>query len=94
MSSSKFRKIIAPKFFITLPKEWRESLGLKCGDFVEHFSVPGSPLILIPKGHELSALEKRLIGLLTSSLSPKEIDKLIDQVGWLKNALKKVRDVT
>lgn len=87
-----FRKIIAPKFFITLPKAWRESLGLEPGGFIDPRFSAGSPLILIPKGHDLTVLEESLIAVLTSpgSLSKIEISKLIDRLALVAGSLREL----
>ena len=70
------RKITGAKFTITLPKPWRDSHDLQPGMFLTPFFESGSPLILIPKGVELSAVELKMIEFLTKYPTMKEAQEV------------------
>jgi len=78
MSAKEPRKITSNKFVVTLPKDWRDSLGLTPQDeLIPHYQ-DGSPLILTPSKMKLDPLESQLITLLVSYRSVKEARDVAD----------------
>ena len=81
------RKITSDKFTITLPKDWRDSLGLTPKKALTPYYREGSPLVLIPSGTELDALEVQLITLLVKYRRMKGSKQLAEDLGNVVNLL-------
>lgn len=81
------RKITGDKFTITIPKEWRDSHGLTSDMSLSPFYQEGSPLILVPSGTELDALEVQLITLLIKYRNIKESYQLAKELEDVVNLL-------
>jgi len=84
------RKITSDKFTITVPKDWRDSHGLKPGNSLTPFYQDHSPLILIPKGMELDPIEIQLITLIISYKTIKGFKELTEN---LQKLMDKIEDV-
>ena len=75
------RKITSDKFTITIPKDWRDSHGLTPKMALTPYYQEGSPLVLVPSGTELDALEVQLITLLVKYKSIKDTKQLAKDLG-------------
>ncbi len=84
------RKITSDKFTITVPKDWRDSHGLKPGNSLTPFYQDHSPLVLIPKGMELDDLEIQLITLITSYKNMKGFKKLTEDLQKLMDQIEEI----
>ena len=60
------RKVQGAQWYVTLPKEWRNSDGhdIKKGDTLDAYFNPESVLIFNPQGREMSSLERGLVDVL------------------------------
>lgn len=60
------RKVQGAQWYVTLPKEWRNSDGhnIKKGDTLDAYFNPESVLIFNPQGREMSPLERGLVDVL------------------------------
>jgi len=77
---AKARKITSNKFIITLPKDWRDSLGLTPEDTVLPYFESGSVLVIVPSSMTLTPIEVQLIDLLTSLRSITHIKELLGEL--------------
>ena len=60
------RKVQGAQWYVTLPKEWRNSDGhnIKKGDTLDAYFNPESVLIFNPQGREMSPIERSLVDVL------------------------------
>jgi len=88
MAAKDPRKITSDKFVVTLPKDWRDSLGLTPQDELIPHYMDGSPLILSPVNMVLDSLETQLITLLVNYRSVKEAKLVADSLQKIIDTIK------
>ncbi len=74
------RKVQGAQWYITLPKDWRRGHGVEKGDTMDAIFEPDSVMILNPQNRQLSALEGKLIGILTALPGLVDTRELIDSL--------------
>ena len=81
------RKITSDKFTVTIPKDWRDSHNLTPKMALTPYYQEGSPLVLVPSGTELDALEVHLISLLVKYKGIKETHQLAEDLSTVVELL-------
>lgn len=79
------RKVQGAQFYVTIPKEWRNSDGhnIKRGDTLDAYFEPTSVLIFNPEGREMSPIEHGLVDVLTNLPKLIGTKKLIEDLRLL-----------
>ena len=83
------RKVQGMQWYVTLPKEWRNSDGhnIKKGDVMDTFFNPKSVLIFNPKTREMTAIERTLVGILTGLPQMADTKELVENLRTLVEQL-------
>lgn len=74
------RRIQGDQWYITLPAEWRQALGLEKATDVEMNYQLNSVLVVNPEGRRLSKLEEMIIELLINVPSWKDTNTIAEKL--------------
>jgi bifunctional DNA-binding transcriptional regulator/antitoxin component of YhaV-PrlF toxin-antitoxin module len=86
------RKVQGAQWYVTLPKEWRNSGGhnIKKGDTLYAYFEPESVLIFNPKNREMSTLERNLSDVLIGLPKLMGTKELIENLRLIVEELSKI----